>query len=174
MTYKKIHANNVDESILVSEQDYAWRMQHTWSVATYGSSGRKYAMTQVPQPNGKQKTVYMHRMITKAQEGQIVKHLSHQSLDNRRENLKIVESISDCERSLPKTVWGKSRYFGVHPLSSGKFRSSVRVNGKALYLGTYKTEEEAALVINNAIEEYNLDKEKNTVIGAYLKEAFIS
>ena len=58
-------------------------MELTWN-ASPNAMGGHYAMTQ----QGGQ-TVYMHRLIMDAPKGKMVDHLNHDTLDNRRANLRI-------------------------------------------------------------------------------------
>lgn len=49
-----------------------------------------YAITRLPRLDGKQRTMYMHRLITGAQPGQKVLHLDGNGLNNTRANLRVV------------------------------------------------------------------------------------
>lgn len=76
---------------VVSQQDFFRLSKYKWRVTR--SSGRKnrklgepYAATTI-----NKKKVYMHRLIMKQPLGLIVDHINNQTLDNRRENLRIVD-----------------------------------------------------------------------------------
>src|SRR5690349_18638235 len=53
--------------------------------------GGFYAMTAVKNFEGKWTSLYMHRLITGAPKGREVDHINHNTLDNRRENLKLCD-----------------------------------------------------------------------------------
>ena len=44
------------------------------------------------------KKIYMHRLLTEAPKDMQVDHLNHCTLDNRRENLEIVDHLTNQER----------------------------------------------------------------------------
>ena len=81
---------------------------------------------------------------------------------SRYSERKILSIISDGESissmgEFRKPV--KGDYIGVHTIESGSFVSQFQLNGKNVYLGTYKTEEAAAWAYNmKALEEGVVDK----------------
>lgn len=109
--------------------------------------------------NGKQKSLYMHRLINKTPKGMDTDHINGNKLDNRCINLRTVTN-SQNKMNVPKRrgVNGKpcsSRFKGVHwEKSAGKWRAGIRVNGLRKHLGLFQSEEEAARVYDQHAKEY--------------------
>lgn len=87
--------------------------------------------------------VLLHRIIVGAIGLQLVDHKNRNTLDNRKSNLRIC-SRAENNRNAKKNKRGKSRYKGVTLRPSGNF--GVYIQSKCV--GTYPTEEEAALAYN--------------------------
>lgn len=84
----------------------------------------------------------MHRFITNCPENLEVDHINHDTLDNRRRNLRIA---TPSQNSINKKARaGSSIYKGVHLYRSGKWQANLVYKKKYYYLGRFDTEEEAA------------------------------
>lgn len=88
------------------------------------------------------KLIYMHRQIMDAPKGKVVDHINGDSLDNRRENLRICDYEDNAHnRDFPS---GKVDYRGVRQ-RDGRFEAAIQKGGKKIYIGSYHTPEEAAI-----------------------------
>lgn len=85
--------------------------------------------------------VKMHRVIMSAPVGLVVDHIDGNTLDNRKENLRLVTFRENQQnRHRPKS----SVYPGVSwHKGNSLWRTCIQVEGKRLYLGYYATEREA-------------------------------
>lgn len=93
----------------------------------------------------KWRTIYMHREIIGAPPGHGVDHISRDSLDNRRANLRLcTHSTNGFNRS--KTKNNTSGYKGVFRSSSlsRPWLAKICVKGRQIYLGTYVSRVDAA------------------------------
>lgn len=91
-------------------------------------------------------SIRMHRLITGAQKGQEVDHINRDKLDNRLSNLRFVTHQENClNRTLGKPHRDKQRNL---------WKARVKVNQKEVFLGRYKTYEEAEAVLNEAHKKY--------------------
>jgi hypothetical protein len=84
----------------IDSEDLERVSQHNWYAATNRNSkngNRQYISTRI---GGK--TVYLHRFIMNAPKGQDVDHINHDTLDNRKDNLRIVSpQENNCNRDGP-------------------------------------------------------------------------
>jgi len=97
------------------------------------------------------------RLIMAPLSGFEVDHINHNTLDNRRCNLRIC-TRSENSRNGRKQSQSKGRYKGVFYHShgtysgqrggKGRWRAYTRVMGKRIWLGYHKTEEDAARAYN--------------------------
>ena len=132
-------------SILVDDQDIPLVVNRKWSTFQ-AKNGMYYINTHI---NGR--TVYLHRLILNAPEGMEVDHISRDTLDNRRCNLRLVTH----QQNLHNADWKRRRsatgYRGVSKLRDGprghrtkRYVAQVGYLGKHITGGVYKTAEEAA------------------------------
>jgi hypothetical protein len=119
---------------------------HGWC-AMYSKKGDSfYAGHSIRRPNGKTQTVRMHRIIVGAtRKDQKVDHKNHDTLDNRRENLRICTTSKNMMNRKGPARGSKTCLRGVYKMEdTGKFRAMIRVRGKLKHLGLFITPGEAA------------------------------
>lgn len=98
---------------------------------------------------------YLSREIVGAKKGEWVDHINGDTLDNRKENLRICNPSENAgNRKRPRT--NKSGYKGVRKANSriNPWRSQIIVEGKFIHLGNYKTRVEAAIAYDKAAKKY--------------------
>lgn len=138
---------------IVDEDKYSDLIKHKWFALSNGKYGHR-AARQISVGNKKQKCIMMHRQLINAKDGEIVDHINRNTLDNRRENLRIVTSSqSNMNR---KTSHGSSKYKGVYrkKWSTGfKWGSQIKMEGKYKHIGYYDNEEEAAKAYDSTAKQ---------------------
>lgn len=126
---------------IVDDEDYPRLSDWAWHLGHGGYAVRAGKM--------------MHRVIMNAPKGMVVDHGNHNRLDNRKCNLRIVTLE---ENNKNKQAYGSSsRFKGVTKNESlNRVLWSVRIRSpkKNLYLGSYRTEIEAARIYNVAAEHF--------------------
>lgn len=130
---------------LVDDDDYEWLMQWRWFAHEHNTTF--YAMRS--DYYDERKVIAMHREIIDVPIGMDTDHIDHDGLNNQKSNLRI------CTRQ--KNIFnsrGRNRYKGIklNPRTK-KYGARIKINGEEMWLGTYPTEELAALAYNEkAIE----------------------
>lgn len=86
--------------------------------------------------------IHIHRLITQCPKGLVVDHINRDTLDNRKNNLRVCtiqENLRNQKRSNNKTG-----YTGVtvHK-QTGKYTAQIKVNYKKIHLGLFDTIKEA-------------------------------
>lgn len=139
---KELILNN-GMATLVSDADYEELSRFRWLAMPIKQRGVLYGHYAV-RKDSSGGTIYMHRVVLGAGNGQCVDHANRNGLDNRRENLRVatqsqnLANASDRKRSGP--------YRGVHK-HGRKWRAVV---GQNEYAGSYDTPEEAAHAYDEA------------------------
>jgi hypothetical protein len=98
--------------------------------------GGFYASRNAVFEHGRRKKILMHRFIMEAPDGRCVDHKNHDTLDNRRSNLRICSQRENVYNSRLRKD-NTSGFHGVHlDKWAGKYRVKAYVNGKSTYIGT--------------------------------------
>jgi len=116
-----------------------------------------YAIKALPAKDGKHKNVLLHHLIIGHPLNKMqVDHIDGDGLNNIRKNLRIVtnrrnSSNKKCHREDGKLV-------GAHFVKDKrykykKWKSEIKIGGKEIFLGYFKTEEEAANAYQKAAEK---------------------
>lgn len=104
--------------------------------------------------SGKQKTIFLHRLVMECPEGLYSDHINRIRTDCRKSNLRIC-TILENNRNLSKTEnRTTSEYKGVYK-HKNKWAASITVNYNKISLGLFKTQEEAASAYNEAALKYH-------------------
>jgi len=139
--------------IQVDDDDIALVLQYRWYayILTRGC----YAARQVWHPEErKNRLVYMHREIMDAQPGQYVDHINHNGFDNRRCNLRICTNVENLRNS-PGHRDRASQYKGVSmDRKRGKYVAMINNGQRAINLGYFDSERDAALAYNDAARKH--------------------
>ena len=110
-------------------------------------------------------TIYLHKMIRRSTHpGLVVDHINHDSLDNRKENLRIVTLAQNGQNRKGPRKGNKSGFRNVHPNKRGDWVVSLMKEGRKIYVGTYKNVLVANQVAEKAREYYFEQDGKGTWI----------
>lgn len=123
---------------LVDDDDYEYLNQWKWWFVIIKN---KYYVIRNETINGKRYYIYLHRIIMDVMSKFDVDHIDGNPLNNQRNNLRICTHHQNC---LNNRGCGKNRYKGVYKIKNTIY-SRIQYNGIDRYLGSFKTEEEAAM-----------------------------
>lgn len=146
--------------VVVDEEDAHLLSRYSWRLG--GTKGKLYvrASTRV---RGKKVQYLLHRSILSPLHGECIDHINGDPLDNRKCNLRIVNHQQNNTNMKRRISKHGNRFKGISTRSYG-FGSQIRVDGKIKYLGTYRTDVEAAYAYDVASIEYH---------GAYGRRNFL-
>lgn len=132
-----------EDADLVAESK--WRYKHA-------CRGKSYVVRGAHKYGKLYREGALHRLIAKAEKGQIVDHINGDTLDNRRCNLRIVTRQQNCQNAAKKNAdTCASRFRGVSiDRRRNKWRAMIMADGKQKFLGGFGTEVEAAFAYDVA------------------------
>lgn len=120
---------------LVDPEDFE-RFGHLKWTAQVTRSGHVYAYRNIYKEDGRQKNIYLHRLITDAPKGSDVDHANHDTLDNRRANLRIASRSQNASNRKDLKRVNRNGFRGVTREANGRFRGKVNVSGRTFYTHT--------------------------------------
>jgi len=142
---------------IIDDDDYEELSRYKWH-ASLGSGRYWRARRNIKKGNEKWILESMSRKIMNAPVGTVVDHLNGDTLDNRKENLRLCDqSINGQNRH---STHGLSCYQGVSwDAGRAKWRARIMKDGIKYSLGLYNREKEAAFAYNKgALKIYDNPK----------------
>lgn len=139
---------------LVDDEDFDRVNQFKW----YGyKNGRTTYCIRNIRINGKRSSQSLHHFILNIQNAKLnkieVDHISGNGLDNQKHNLRVCSHSENMMNQRSKKN-GSSKFVGVSwNKRDNNFQSEIRYNGIRYYLGTYKSEIDAARAHDNKAKE---------------------
>lgn len=157
---KTIQLNN-GKFAIVDDYDYEFLSRFNWTGVKKGVHEKvlEFACTTKKGEDRKTFRIYMHEFIVGNKHIDITKsnlnviHINGNSLDNRKENLKLVPFHTVSHRARKKTLT-RSKYKGIYfHRQSGLWSADIQKDKKQYHIGYYKKEEDAALAYNAKARE---------------------
>jgi len=152
---KKIELTQ-NQYALVDDEDFDKLNQWKW-YATYQPCVKSfYAVRHLRgNKNSKRQSILMHRIIMDTPRNMQTDHINHDTLDNRKQNLRICTVGQNNSNRINHKNF-TSKYKGVYSDKRNKnlrWIAQIRINTKAVYLGAFKSEIQAAKAYNKKARE---------------------
>lgn len=133
--------------VLVDDEDFDLLVRY-YSAVPFTPKGKPFAVRL--RIDGKD--LYLHRILVRAEKGQIVDHINNNALDNRKENLRFVTKSQNQMNSVAKKS-GLPK--GVHfAKDRNKYVAQIKWMGSKIRLGQFDTVKEAEDAYLKAAEVY--------------------
>lgn len=145
-----------DQYALVDDEDYDYLNQFKWCADWCRSTNSFYAKRRrlKREPIGPS-IIMMHRYIMSAPAKMYIDHINHDTLDNRKCNLRIC-TASQNAMNRNKQSTNTSGYKGVcWSKSAKKWLARIDINKKSIHLGYFKEKEEAYKVYCEAAKKHH-------------------
>lgn len=133
---------------LVDDEDFEYLSQWKWCAVKHRNN--YYAKRNSGKTN---KNIYMHRVIMKANNKELVDHKNHNTLDNQKYNLRICNNAQNIYNQL-KQKNTSSKYKGVSwDKINKKWAVVITPSGRQFHLGRFKDEVIAAKIYDYRAKE---------------------
>ncbi|GMA50168.1 hypothetical protein GCM10025857_15250 [Alicyclobacillus contaminans] len=101
--------------------------------------------------NRKRTNLYLHRLVVDAPPGMVVDHINHNTLDNRKSNLRIVTNAENLQntRGAQKNSTTGIRGVSWHKKQK-KWEAQLRVNNRQIHVGYFDDIRDAERAVKHA------------------------
>jgi hypothetical protein len=152
-SFRKIDLGEGKWTIL-DQEDYYRLNQFKWYVN--GNGFKFYAFRNIIIGPGRTRMLSMHRDIMNSPKGLLVDHKNHDSLDNRRQNLRLATHSQNTCNKQSKRTGCSSKFRGVsYDKKRGYWNTQVVCEGKMVFFGRFKNEFDAAKAYDEAAKKHH-------------------
>jgi hypothetical protein len=137
---------------IVDNEDFEWLNQWKWCCDANGYAVRHEQKSEYG--NNSRKMVKMHKFILKTPKGMMTDHINRNCLDNRKENLRIVDNHMN-QRNSKISVKNKSGFKGVYwDKKYKRWCARATLFGKRIFGGGFFNKRDASLAYERIITIY--------------------
>ena len=142
-------------SAKVDDCDFDKISAYKWYAMKHSRSGKFYAARAVSKSKSR-RIILMHAQIMCTPISMVTDHKDSDGLNNQRNNLRVCSNGQNL-MNRGKTIKNIGQFKGVYPSNRIKnpWLSSITLNGKYKYIGSFKTEEQAAKAYDEFAKIYH-------------------
>lgn len=135
-----------DQVALVDDEDWEELSKYKWYARWDKKLKSFYAIRNI-RLNGKKTSLMIHRQIMKLCKGdkRQVDHVNHNTLDNRKCNLRIVTNRQNLWNRKNQSKFGQCIELQTDKYRTRPFRVQVQLSGKRINIGSYETRFDAII-----------------------------
>ncbi len=135
--------------------DYKRLRKYEWS--SKKSHKSFYALGRIADSKTeKAKTTCMHHEVIKVPDGMVIDHINHDSMDNRRANLRPATRSQNMRNRKKRLDAKSSKYKGICRFKGHrKWTARITFEKKRIYLGCFENEIDAAKAYDEAAKKYH-------------------
>jgi hypothetical protein len=138
---------------IIDDEDFGRINKYKWH-ADY-IHGYWYAKRSIRKPKRKVISQFMHQLIMDCPKGLQIDHKNHDTLDNRKVNLRVCTHAKNHMNQRPQQRKMSSKYKGVTwAKRRNKWQAQIGLTGEIIYLGYYSNEIMAAKAYDIAAKKY--------------------
>ena len=147
------------QNAIVDALDFEWLSKYNWYAQWCECTQSFYARRHLPTTNEKRPILPMHREILGCSPAEEGDHKNHDTLDNRRNNLRKCTRAENI-RNREMHRCNKSGFKGVSRVRNGRgtlcstWRAVIRKDRKRVHIGCFATAKEAAAAYDQAAKTY--------------------
>jgi len=138
-----------NQNAFVDADDFDWLNQFNWHAHWNPNTQSFYARAWM------KNRIMMHKFILGYGPGEQADHKNHDTLDNRRDNLRRCTPVQNAQFRKKRSD-NVSGFKGVH-FSQGKWRAVITVNKKRMELGAFEYTQDAGKAYDEAAKEHFSD-----------------
>ena len=145
--------------VLIDDEDYVLVNKYRWIVDSRPERQTVYFKCYLCGGSKNTKHLYLHRLIAGADKlpsgknraDNVVDHRNHDTLDNRKSNLRICTHKDNSRNAFQ--IRGRELPKGVKRASKNRYSARICANGKEIHLGCFLTVDEASLAYKKAAQK---------------------
>ena len=143
-------------SVIVDDEDYNKVVAIRWTASKIAKDRPQPYFRCFARINGRLKIKWhLHRWLIDAPVDKYVDHINHNTLDNRKCNLRLC-TMEENMRNRPKYASNTTGYRGIaYHKRDKRYQAQIKVDGKRIYLGYFLTAEEAFEAYKTASQKYH-------------------